>query len=331
VTIAIIGILVGLLIPAVAAVRRTTKEAACKATLAALETGLETFKADAKLGGMYPPSYSDANPDLPNNPPRGMVISPYEGTEVAITGAGLLVWALSGADLLGTPGFQPFGGASTWASSSSSIPTTSDAYVLDPNLQPVHRRYGPYVDGSKIPVSHNQNPQGVPFFAIPEERKAVEALGEEYEVIRVRPYPMYLDPFGFPVLYWRADPAGREMADDGRWMGFDRRAIYWWEDNARLLTTFNNNNTEVLTLNKAGDPHQLNWTKEGTTGGDVYWNHAPSEDLTDTTPFARYIRNNAVRARFAPQRPDSYLLVTAGADGRYGTGDDITNFAHNGQ
>jgi len=27
-----------------------------------------------------------------------------------------------------------------------------------------------------------------------------------------------------------------------------------------------------------------------------------------------------------PYRPDSYILISAGADGYYGTADDITNF-----
>ena len=29
-----------------------------------------------------------------------------------------------------------------------------------------------------------------------------------------------------------------------------------------------------------------------------------------------------------PYRPDSYILISAGADGLYGTGDDITNFGN---
>jgi len=38
-----------------------------------------------------------------------------------------------------------------------------------------------------------------------------------------------------------------------------------------------------------------------------------------------------VKARLEPARADSYLLISAGADGRYGTADDIANFEHNGQ
>ncbi len=329
VVIAIIGILVSLLIPAVAAVRRTTKATACKATLSALETGLEVYKADAKLGGLYPPSASDWWKEAA----RTFVYSPYAEVDAhTISGAGLLVWALSGADLLGTPGFQPFGTMTTWGESTgrnydAGNPTASGAYALNPDYQPVHPRSGPYVDGSKVQVTRNQSPAGWPKFAIPEEEKALQALTQIAP--RVRPYPMYLDAFGYPVLYWRADPAGREMADDGRRKNFDRRAIYWWEDNEHLLNG-EMDDTQVLVLNKSGEPHLLDWTVAGTQGGDVYWNHLPSEDLTEPL-FPRYIRNNAVRARFEPSRPDSYLLVTAGADGRYGTADDITNFEHNGQ
>jgi hypothetical protein len=85
----------------------------------------------------------------------------------------------------------------------------------------------------------------------------------------------------------------------------------------------------VLVLNKAGDAHLLSWTV-GPAWTPYNSGKFPSDDLTDPT-FPTYIRNRAVRARWEPARPDSYLLVTAGQDGRYGTGDDITNFAHNGQ
>ncbi len=42
--------------------------------------------------------------------------------------------------------------------------------------------------------------------------------------------------------------------------------------------------------------------------------------------FYDYIRDPKVAARPWPYRPDSYILISAGADGLYGTGDDIRNF-----
>ena len=44
--------------------------------------------------------------------------------------------------------------------------------------------------------------------------------------------------------------------------------------------------------------------------------------------FYNYIRDPKITARPWPYRPDSYILISAGADGLYGTPDDITNFGN---
>jgi type II secretory pathway pseudopilin PulG len=44
--------------------------------------------------------------------------------------------------------------------------------------------------------------------------------------------------------------------------------------------------------------------------------------------FYDYIRDPKISARPWPYRPDSYILISAGADGLYGTGDDIRNFGN---
>jgi hypothetical protein len=48
--------------------------------------------------------------------------------------------------------------------------------------------------------------------------------------------------------------------------------------------------------------------------------------LADINYFYNYILDPKVQARAWPHRPDSYLLISAGADGLYGTKDDICNF-----
>jgi hypothetical protein len=44
--------------------------------------------------------------------------------------------------------------------------------------------------------------------------------------------------------------------------------------------------------------------------------------------FYNYIRDPKIEARAWPYRPDSYILISAGADGLYGTNDDVTNFGN---
>ncbi len=314
VVIVIIAILIGLLVPAVGAVRRVAREAASKAALSSIENGIETFKADQRIGGSYPPSASDWFADQ-----EPMVISPVTGQNMSISGAGLLVWALAGADFLGTPGFIKTRNRLTWGQSSGRTyvqqpVTDSDAYALDNNGQPVFARSGPYVELAKLAVTQNVNAVGSdPDFVIPAERDVVETGRPR------RAYAMFLDGFGYPILYYRADPAGRVMAD---WsteppVG-NTRGIYHCGDNDELVWT---QSSTVLRLNKADEPHALDWG----TGNYTVSNPPP------LGTFQAYVLNKSVSARLEPQRPDSYLLVSPGADGRYGTADDVTNFQHNGK
>jgi prepilin-type N-terminal cleavage/methylation domain-containing protein len=333
VVIAIIGILIGILIPAVGAVRRTAKEAGCKAALQAIGTGLETFRADAQIGGLYPPSASD----FYNSEVDWGVRSPYYSTPqgpTRITGASLLVWALSGADLLGTPGFKPFGSSTTWGQSTGSVypepQYDGSAYALYPATdptranQPVHPRSGPYVEASKLRVTRNEGGLNNPRFVVDGER---EARASKHADPRYRLNPLYEDAFGYPILYWRADAAGRALADQYRNENNQPRGIYHWDENTELASDPNDQAAYMqLDLSKADaqPTHSLGWNDIFRQGMN------PNLALMDPS-FPRYIRDEAVKARFQPARADSYLLVSPGADGRYGTADDITNFEAHGQ
>jgi hypothetical protein len=48
--------------------------------------------------------------------------------------------------------------------------------------------------------------------------------------------------------------------------------------------------------------------------------------IEDFQLFYEYIRDPKVQGTPWPYRPDSYILISAGADGLYGTSDDICNF-----
>ncbi len=315
VVIVIIAILIGLLIPAIGAVRKTARNMSSKATLTAIETGLETFKADGEIGGTYPPSFSDLGDTVEN---------PYAGGPgtIEITGAGLLVWALSGADMLGTPGFRPLGSEETWAESTGHS-GQYDLYTLN-NGQPLHPRRGPYVSAEKIEMSQAL---GDGAWVVPEEMQIVG------QADATRQYPMYLDSYGYPILYWRADPAGRKMADRVRLSGIDR-GIYHYRDNSPLVNTaYSTAEQPALALNKAqppGEGHRLAWDGSGDDCPTYNWNSNPPI-LPDYGTFQRFILDERVQAKAQPQRADSYLLISPGFDGLYGTDDDIANFEHNGQ
>lgn len=311
--ITIIALLIGLLVPTIGAVRRTAQKTVTKSVLETLSTGLETYKADGKLGGSYPPSCSDAKPPEAQ---FGTVVSPYyiytERRIPIMSGAGLLVWALGGADLLGTPGFRPFGGMAQWSQSTGATPDGTDAYSLytkgNKAGQPVHPRYGPFVDIDKVGISANVGPQGSPNFEIPAEKGNQPPRRE---------YPVFLDAFGNPVLYYRADLAGRRFVD-GEWIPNQpaERGIYHWLHNWGLVD--NKNSPEVLRTDGSGtgEEHRLNWN---------------TKEPPDPGTFPAYILNEGIQAKLSPMRADTYLLVSPGPDGAYGTSDDIANFEHNGQ
>ncbi len=335
--VAIIALLIGILIPTVSSVRNAAKKAATNAALQTISTGLEAFKGDSKLGGQYPPSRSDTS-DTDDVGAR-FVINPYKtaanppgdaANVIEVAGAGLLVWALAGADLLGTPGFRAVkptgpdddnwgewtgtnfvaGGDPTAQSSLYAIYPSGDAKAE----QPVHRRYGPYVSLDKVKLSSRKNPGSAKFVF---ENDPTE-----------RDYPMFLDTFGNPILYWRADPAGKQLVDknnDGSVVATGpARGIYHWSDNGNLVDNVNGQfGGPVL----GGEWNLL--TASGTGHHRLGWEGAASYSATSVPnpgTFANFIRNADATATLTPQRADTYLLITAGPDGTYGTGDDICNF-----
>ncbi len=62
--------------------------------------------------------------------------------------------------------------------------------------------------------------------------------------------------------------------------------------------------------------------------GAMEWVEGREHPLDDSGIFYNYIQDPKITARDWPYRPDSYILISAGADGLYGTPDDITNFGN---
>ena len=345
--IAIIVLLVGVLIPAIGAARGAAKKAATNATLQALSTGLETFRSDQQLGGAYPPSASDFQD--PQNKLTYKVNSPYVGDNriprvppYEISGGSLLVWALLGADFLGTPGFKTFRPTSRfWAEDTIAFrfgnnSANSGAYALNPNTgAPEKTRVGPLVDASKVKVTpRNANAASEASegrFIIESERAARQASALP---AAKREFPFFIDAWGNPILYWRADVAGTVIADvtpntsptgSGQ-PDPELRGVYHYQDNESLLTPVSGSDRQaplILSSKSAANqnrPHRLIRPA----------NFVPGQPGAPQTGFSLYIQDKNVKAKAASFKADSYLLVSPGEDGIYGTGDDIANFEHNG-
>ena len=95
---------------------------------------------------------------------------------------------------------------------------------------------------------------------------------------------------GAPILYYRANTSGKTI-----------REIYNVQDNDALVQVKQQADNKEHPLTRPGGQFQY---------------------------FYEYIRDPKISARAWPYRSDSYILISAGADGLYGTGDDIRNFGN---
>jgi type II secretory pathway pseudopilin PulG len=95
---------------------------------------------------------------------------------------------------------------------------------------------------------------------------------------------------GAPILYYKANTSGKILNE-----------VYRVTDNDALV---------MIKQQADGREHPL-----GRPGNQY-------------ETFYNYIRDPKITARAWPYRPDSYILISAGADGIYGTSDDIMNFGN---
>ena len=323
VVIAIIALLISITVPAVSRVRISAKVTSTKAMYSAIETGQDMFKGENLAGGRYIPSRGD-NHDSTTASTNWKVASPYSSGDIDMAGAGLLVWGLVGADMQGTAGFKDVSSAST--NKNGWWDNTDELYELD-NLKTTFKRANLFVSPDRIKVSDSVDVSGDTKFVIPEEEAR---LGEKDAQ---RDFPMFLDAFGYPILYWRANPGAENIADKSL-SNFNAAnlGVYTYDDNAFVLEK----GEEPLSLsqNMTGKTHPIasrnsDWSEDALSDDGTYTALYDPEQYNNT--FVKYIADLNIKAKPTPQNRDTYLLVSPGADGLYGTKDDVTNFDHNGR
>ena len=84
----------------------------------------------------------------------------------------------------------------------------------------------------------------------------------------------------------------------------------------------NTSEKTIRGIYNASDNDALVLVKQQADGRE----HPLTRSFTRYQFFYDYIRDPRIAVRPWPYRPDSYILISAGADGLYGTGDDIRNF-----
>lgn len=327
---AIISVLVGILIPSIAAVRVTAKNTSAQANLTALDQGIELFRGEQTFGGYYPPSASDG-------PNKTQIVDPFAETEsmIDVAGAQLLYHAMLGADGLGTPGFVDLDRDGRWSDDTGQ--TQGKAYEIDPTTGEAKRRR--YESGF---VSDDMRQRTATLSNLQDAGKILSVdtqyAGNTDPRVGTLGQFVFVDPWDHPILYYKANKAARLITGDTSGTS-QVPPIYRQEDNA-ILTGSNASNFQRQGCDfGSGVPPERNYIHplglpsqavpqvaeiDSTTGkNEIYTLDA----YTDT--MASYLLDPASRGRNVPVRKDTYLLISAGDDGLYGTDDDITNWQRN--
>ncbi len=335
VVVAIIALLITIAVPSFSRARDAAKRAASEAMMNSLETGLGLFQAESALGGGYPPSTSSILVD--DGYP--VIDDPFDVTsgrrDVRITGASLLVYALAGPDGEGTAGF------------SSSIPNTpweaitgagdeTDLYASG-NTRPIPApRYGPYVDGAmldQIRPMRGTNFQGESVGLLDTGIAQDEGSMSGNDLRQL----FFVDKFQRPFLYYRARPAARLMVaspngtpgvynplDNGFLTGYSSSAeIGGWGDYGIKPVVFERHSVK---RQEARLPvHDLAWSFY--PGDNMFARRADSGRKPAARRFDTFIVSESSRTTPRPVNPDTYLLISAGVDGIYGSEDDVVNWS----
>jgi prepilin-type N-terminal cleavage/methylation domain-containing protein len=295
----IIVILFGLLMPAMTLVKNHGKTVKQRAQFHAIEAGMELYRGDF---GDYPPSDGMNRNDL------GVPIGGSGNN--GFPGAIKLAEALMGHDLLGfnpnsifrADGENPLITTDTEENGGRDLypdVIVTGAAITDPivraNLQ---MRKGPYLDVTRVSTAAinamYSNQPTMTNIVICDEFPRVSVAGAGKRV-------------GLPVLYYKAnvssmldpDPNGFTALNDPA----DSRYIYNHLDNQAIID---------LTPAWTTDTATTNPIKTGETPGPV--------------GFYTTIQNPKISSPPKPYNPDTYILMSAGIDGLYGTRDDIFNF-----
>ncbi len=298
VVLGIIATIAGLLIPATQAVRRYAKNTQQQVQLTNMSVGLEAWKNDSNLG-KYPSSSSQFLTGL--------------------SGSQNLATALMGLDMRG---YHPATNLnSTVIDDVVNVYQIPGGTALTPDNVSARREH--YLD---ITVARpfrmwNDAANNQPGLF----DNVASMLDYSYVLCDIFDYKSRLMPIrdssgtvtssktvkvGSPILYFRADARGTRLfpeTPDTRYGDFG--AVYQYADNMDIVDLKHADSGQVIPVG--------------------------AYDSTDHDPFYQSIRNPAAPTwdengifQGQPYRRDTYLLISAGADGIYGTSDDVTNFGN---
>ena len=135
---------------------------------------------------------------------------------------------------------------------------------------------------------------------------------------------VYDSAFGSPVLYYRANTRAQKP------FGHDSGGVYLHQDNG-LITGCTTESVLGWDFVDTGQRHQIasfsgNFNPDLAVSGS---NYITNFDSGFTNSFVNYVYNKSAydtAGVLRPINPETFILIAAGKDGRFGTPDDITNF-----
>jgi len=285
----IIVILFGLLVPAMTLVKTYAKVVKQQAQFHAIEAGLQMFHDDF---GAYPPSDSMDRKETggPDNTTKGY------------PGAIKLAEALMGQDLLG---FHPSSIFKADGTNPLLTQPLDDLYPdnIDPkNPTDIHRdnlrsRKGPYLDITRVStaaIGALYSKQTLANLVICDEFPRVSIAGAGRRV-------------GLPVLYYKANVSS--MLDP--------------DPNGGTLPA--NPDSTTYIYNHLDNQSLIELTPAWTTDTTIK-NPWANNETPGMVGFYTAIQNPKISSPPKPYNPDTYILMSAGPDGLYGTRDDVLNF-----
>jgi prepilin-type N-terminal cleavage/methylation domain-containing protein len=217
-------------------------------------------------------------------------------------GAQKLAEALLGRDLLG---FHP---KSTW---SATDPAWYPPTPPGPTPANLDRRRGPYLELGTEDAFRLGDLYSPASLAAPATPLAANTfvICDSFGVKKVTIAPGQTAKAGTPILYYRADTTKKKF--DGTGIPPGSQDIYNFMDNYPLI--------QVADMEDGTPPGPGDHPLATLFGGMYFYN--PQYKIVDQKIFGS-------TGKRWPLRPDSYLLISAGADGKYGTSDDICNFGN---
>ena len=303
---AIIALLIGLLVPALSTTRRYAKDVKQKAQFHSIEVALDTFHG---VYGDYPPSNETTN------------------TGVKTCGSQKLTEALLGLDMRG---YDPYSDFDLVATEAAPLIYALDG-VLGATAQDeedsLNRRKGPFlktgenVDAYNLyylfDVANGGNVLNLYQGGDPQQKVFGPVICDTYRVKNIQ-IPDPLNPttdeitvkVGTPILYYKANKSSKKF--DRLQAAADEDNIYNWKDNGELVDI---GLITKLPADRTNADHHFG------TG----YSNLPAQTNGMEVFYDRIINPKVVVPW--PHNPDSYILISAGYDGIYGTDDDITNYS----